>query len=155
MRETTGVSKFARSLEQQIPRYAQDDDEFAMNLADGIRRARYRDSWEKPSLMLSTVYQVIVDASPSNLFKRGHRIRLDVSSSNFPHFDANPNTGEPEGQARRTKVATNRVYTNATRSSRVILPIIPSSSRASLGMTVWCAASQRSPLDLVRSTRLR
>jgi len=48
-----------------------------------------------------------------------------VSSSNFPHFDANPNTGEPEGKATRTRIATNRVYTNATRSSRVILPIIP------------------------------
>src|SRR6476620_5177893 len=108
------------------PANADYPDGFAMNLTDGILRARYRDSWEKPSLMLSTVYQVIVDAFPtSNLFKRGHQIRLDVSSSNFPHFDANPNTGEPEGKATRTRTATNRVYTNATRSSRVILPIIP------------------------------
>jgi putative CocE/NonD family hydrolase len=103
---------------------------FAMNLTDGILRARYRDSWEKPRLMLSTVYLIHVDAFPtSNLFKRGHRIRLDVSSSNFPHFDANPNTGEPEGQARLSRVATNRVYTNASRASHVMLPIIPNAGR--------------------------
>jgi len=118
---------FTIKLIDVYPPNADYPDGFAMNLTDGILRARYRASWEKPTLMTpATVYQVFVDAFPtSNLFARGHRIRLDVSSSNFPHFDANPNTGEPEGKATRTRIATNRVYTNATRSSRVILPIIP------------------------------
>ncbi len=72
------------------------------------------------------VYRIAIDAFPtSNLFKAGHRIRLDVSSSNFPHFDANPNTGEPEGRATTTRVATNRVYLDRQRPSHVVLPIVP------------------------------
>ena len=100
---------------------------FAMNLTDGILRVRYRDSWEHPSLMTpGTVYPIRIDAFPtSNLFQRGHRIRIDVSSSNFPHFDANPNTGEPEGKAERTRVATNRVHLDSARPSHVILPVVP------------------------------
>ncbi|MDQ3948750.1 MAG: CocE/NonD family hydrolase [Gemmatimonadota bacterium] len=102
-------------------------DGFAMNLTDGILRVRYRDSWERPSLMNpGTVYPIRVDAFPtSNLFRRGHRIRVDVSSSNFPHFDVNPNTGEPEGRAREMRVATNRVYLDRQRPSHVVLPVIP------------------------------
>ena len=100
---------------------------FAMNLTDGILRVRYRDSWERPSLMKpGEIYSIRIDAFPTcNLFKRGHRIRLDISSSNFPHFDVNPNTGEPEGRATSFKVATNRVYLDRQRPSHVILPIIP------------------------------
>jgi predicted acyl esterase len=71
---------------------------FSMNLTDGILRVRYRDSWERP-------------------FKRGHRIRIDISSSNFPHFDA---------KADSTRVATNRVYMDVSRPSHVVLPVIPS-----------------------------
>ena len=71
------------------------------------------------------VYRIAVEAFPtSNLFKAGHRIRLDVSSSNFPHFDANPNTGEPEGMARRTRIATNSVHMDRTRPSHIVLPIV-------------------------------
>jgi putative CocE/NonD family hydrolase len=103
-------------------------DGFAMNVADGILRVRYRDSWEHPSMMTpGTIYAIRVTAFPtSNLFARGHRIRLDISSSNFPHFDANPNTGEPEARATASRVATNRVYLDASRPSHVILPVIPS-----------------------------
>ena len=61
----------------------------------------------------------------SNLFKRGHRIRLDISSSNFPHFDVNPNTGAPEGQGLTRQVARNMVHCNRERPSHVVLPIIP------------------------------
>ena len=102
-------------------------DGFAMNITDGILRVRYRDSWERPSLMVpGTVYAIRVSAFPtSNLFARGHRIRLDVSSSNFPHFDVNPNTGEPEARATSVRVATNRVYLDADRPSHVVLPVIP------------------------------
>lgn len=103
---------------------------YAMNLTDGILRCRYRDSWERPRLMRAgRVYRVRVDAFPtSNLFKAGHRIRLDVSSSNFPHFDANPNTGEPEGRATKTRIATNRIYLDRERASHVVLPIVPASA---------------------------
>lgn len=100
---------------------------FAMNLTDGILRCRYRDSWERPSLLEpSRVYKIRVSAFPtSNLFAAGHRIRLDISSSNFPHFDINPNTGEPEGRWRRTRVATNTIFMDAARPSSVLLPVIP------------------------------
>jgi putative CocE/NonD family hydrolase len=72
------------------------------------------------------VYRVKVEAFPTaNLFKRGHRIRLDVSSSNFPHFDVNPNTGAPEGTGLDRRVARNTVFMDAGRPSHVILPLIP------------------------------
>ena len=100
---------------------------YAMNLTSGIMRCRYRDSWERPEMMEpGRVYRITVEAFPtSNLFKAGHRIRLDVSSSNFPHFDANPNTGESEGMARRTRIATNTVHMDRTRPSRAVLPVVP------------------------------
>ena len=103
---------------------------FAMNVADGIARVRYRDSWEEPSLMTpGEVYRVRVSAFPtSNLFHKGHLIRLDISSSNFPHFDLNYNTGEPEGKATGSHVAHNTVFADATRPSHVMLPIVPSGS---------------------------
>ena len=102
-------------------------DGFAMNVTDGIMRARYRDSWEQPRMLApGEIAQVTVAAFPtSNLFAKGHRIRLDVSSSNFPHFDVNPNTGAPEDQGLTRSVATNTLYTDAARPSHVILPIIP------------------------------
>ena len=100
---------------------------FAMNLTDGILRCRYRDSWAQPSMMEpGRPYKIRVTAFPtSNRFVAGHRIRLDISSSNFPHFDINPNSGEPEGRWRRPRVATNTVFTNATHPSSVLLPVIP------------------------------
>jgi predicted acyl esterase len=61
----------------------------------------------------------------ANFFLAGHRIRLDVSSSNFPKFDVNPNTGEPEGMAHRRRIAVNTVFVDAARPSRVLLPILP------------------------------
>jgi putative CocE/NonD family hydrolase len=100
-------------------------DGYAMNLTDGILRVRYRDSWERPRLMTpGEVYRVRIDAFPtSNLFVRGHRIRLDVSSSNFPHFDLNFNTGEPEGRATHARVARNRVHMDRDRPSHLVLPV--------------------------------
>jgi hypothetical protein len=103
-------------------------DGFAMNVTDGILRVRYRKSWEKPEpLQPGEVAQVTVEAFPTaNLFKRGHRIRLDVSSSNFPHFDVNPNTGAPEGTGLTSQVARNTLYLDRERASYVVLPIVPS-----------------------------
>jgi putative CocE/NonD family hydrolase len=100
---------------------------FAMNVTDGIVRVRYRDSWERPELMTpGEVYEVTIEAFPtSNLFVRGHRIRVDVSSSNYPHFDLNFNTGEPEGLATHSRVATNTVFMDRDRPSYVVLPLVP------------------------------
>ncbi|MGB6604459.1 MAG: CocE/NonD family hydrolase [Steroidobacteraceae bacterium] len=100
---------------------------FALNLTDGILRCRYRDSWEDPTLMTpGRVYPITVSAFPtSNTFVRGHRIRLDVSSSNFPHFDVNPNTGAPEGRGLTQRIARNSLYMDAGRPSHVLLPVIP------------------------------
>jgi putative CocE/NonD family hydrolase len=118
---------FTIKLVDVYPPNADYPEGFAMNITDGILRVRYRDSWERPSLMVpGTVYAIRVSAFPtSNVFARGHRIRLDVSSSNFPHFDVNPNTGEPEARATSVRVATNRVYLDAGRPSHVVLPVIP------------------------------
>jgi hypothetical protein len=100
---------------------------YAMNITDGILRVRYRDSWEAPSLMQpGEIYYIRIEPFPiGNLFQQGHRIRLDISSSNFPHFDLNFNTGEPEGMATHARVAHNKVYVDRGRPSHVVLPVIP------------------------------
>ena len=100
---------------------------YAMNLSDGILRCRYRDSWEQAQWMTpGAVYEIEIEPyATSNIFKSGHRIRLDISSSNFPRYDVNTNTGEPEGRARRKQVAVNTVYVDRERASHVVLPIVP------------------------------
>lgn len=98
-----------------------------MNLEDGIIRARFRNSLETADLMKpGEVYKFSIKLYPtSNVFKAGHRIRLDISSSNFPRFDVNPNTGEPLNDNRRRVTATNTVYQDSAHPSHVTLPIIP------------------------------
>jgi putative CocE/NonD family hydrolase len=98
-----------------------------MNLTDGILRARYRRSPEKPELMTpGEVSALRIEPFPTaNVFKKGHRIRIDISSSNFPRFDVNPNTGEPVGMSRRFVIADNSIFHTATRASHVVLPIVP------------------------------
>jgi uncharacterized protein len=100
---------------------------FAMNLTEGLLRVRYRDSWERPAPMMSgEVYAITIELFPvANLFCRGHKLRLDISSSNFPHFDVNPNSGEPEGSWQRPRIARNRVFAEANRPSHILLPVIP------------------------------
>jgi putative CocE/NonD family hydrolase len=101
---------------------------FEMNLTDDIIRTRYRNSPSKQELMTpGQVYEVAIRPFPTgNVFKKGHRIRIDVSSSNYPRFDINPNTGEPLGTHRRMIPAQNTVQHNAKYPSQVILPIVPS-----------------------------
>ena len=103
-----------------------------LNVGDSIVRARYRDSLERATLMKpGKVYQFTIEMYPTSLvFKRGHRIRLDISSSNFPRFDVNPNTGEPLGQQRRWAVAENSIYHDGEHPTQIVLPIIPRSTRA-------------------------
>lgn len=100
---------------------------FEMNLTDGIIRARYRNSPERQELMKpGEIYLFTIEPfGTANLFKKGHRIRIDISSSNFPKFDCNPNTGEPLGLNRRMVAAHNTIYHDLIHPSHVILPIIP------------------------------
>ncbi len=102
-------------------------DGFAMNLADTILRARYRDSLERAELLApERDYRLALELPPvSNVFRAGHRIRLDVSSSNFPRFDVNPNTGEPLGRNRGHVVAENAVFVDADHASHIVLPVVP------------------------------
>jgi uncharacterized protein len=100
---------------------------FAMNLTEGILRVRYRDSWERPLPMVpGETYAITIELFPtSNLFTSGHRLRLDISSSNFPHFDVNPNSGGPEGAMEHPRIARNRVHVDAAHPSHIILAVIP------------------------------
>ncbi|MFJ7296539.1 CocE/NonD family hydrolase [Streptomyces collinus] len=94
---------------------------FAMNLTDGIVRCRFHRDAEHPELLTpGEVYEIEVTApDTANLFAAGHRIRLDISSSNFPRFDVNSNTGEPEATARRTVTAANTVHMDAMHPSHL------------------------------------
>lgn len=100
---------------------------YALNLLDSILRLRYRVGRGKPSLVQpGEIVPITIVLYPiANVFARGHRIRLDVSSSNFPRFDVNPNTGEPAGAERRRAVAENTVFHDAQRPSHVVLSIAP------------------------------
>lgn len=60
----------------------------------------------------------------ANVFKPGHRIRIDITSSNFPQFDRNPNTGEPLGSSAKTRVATQTIYHGGPKPSHIVLPVV-------------------------------
>jgi len=98
---------------------------YAMNVEDGILRMRFRNGREREELVEpGKVYKVTIDLwATANLFRKGHRIRLDISSSNFPMFDVNPNTGEPLGRHTHTRKTLNSVYHDAGRPSSLVLPV--------------------------------
>jgi uncharacterized protein len=106
-------------------------DGFAQNLTEGILRARYRESQENPTMITpGTVYKFTIDLwATSNVFKRGHSLRLEISSSNFPRFDRNLNTGDQQpiksgdSDPIFTK-ATNVILHDAEHPSAVILPLV-------------------------------
>jgi len=106
-----------------------------LNVADSIVRGRYRGGPGKAELLKpGQPYEFTIEMYPTSLvFKRGHRIRLDVSSSNFPRFDINPNTGEPLNDNRRVQAAENTIYLDPEHPSRIILPVIPAVARTSSG----------------------
>jgi len=99
----------------------------AQNLTEGILRMRYRNSQEKPEAMKpGETYRVTVDLwATSNVFLVGHKLRLEVSSSNFPRFDRNLNTGEEQARGARMAKATNVIYHDKTHPSTLVLPIVP------------------------------
>jgi putative CocE/NonD family hydrolase len=98
-----------------------------LNVGDSIVRARYRNSLEYAELMKpGEVYPFTIEMYPTSLvFQKGHRIRIDISSSNFPRFDVNPNTGELLNNNRRWAVAVNTVHEDAQHPSQILLPLIP------------------------------
>jgi hypothetical protein len=100
---------------------------YAQNISDSIIRARYRNSRDHQELMTpGEIYEFEIIMYPSsNVFGKGHCIRLDVSSSNFPRFDLNPNTGGPLGKDRRIVLAENTIYHDPDHPSHIVLPVIP------------------------------
>ena len=102
-------------------------DGFAHELCYGIVRARYRDSFETPTLIEpGKVYEYHIEMNPTgNVFLPGHRIRLDISSSDFPNFDRNHNTGGDDYCESTLVTAQQTVSHDMTRPSRIVLPVIP------------------------------
>jgi len=101
----------------------------AYNIAEGILRAKYRNGLLRPGFITpGDINEYVIDlASVSVLFKKGHRIRLDITSSNFPRFDRNMNTGNPFGEDAEGIIANQTVYHDNTCASYVALPVIPKS----------------------------
>jgi uncharacterized protein len=102
-------------------------DGFAQNLTEGIIRARYRESQEKPTFMNpNQIYKFTLDLwATSNVVRKGHRLRLELSSSNFPRFDRNMNTGEDGASARRGVAAANTIYHDAEHPSALVVSTVP------------------------------
>lgn len=100
----------------------------AINLTEGVIRARFRaGDWTKPELVTpGTVLEYAVDLQvTSNLFKKGHRIRLEITSSNFPLWDRNLNTGEHPNRSAKMAVAHQTIWHDRSRPSHLVLPVIP------------------------------
>jgi putative CocE/NonD family hydrolase len=102
-------------------------DGYARNLTDGILRLRYRTTLERPEpARPGEIYRITVDAGvTSNAFLKGHRIRVEISSSNFPRFDRNPNTGGPVADETRLLRASQTIYHDKDRQSRLVLMTMP------------------------------
>jgi uncharacterized protein len=102
-------------------------DGYAQNLTDGIIRARYRQSRTRPTLLSpGEVYQFTIDLwATSHVFLPGHRLRVEISSSNFPRFDRNLNTGEDQASSSRIQTATQTVFHDQRYPSHILLPVIP------------------------------
>ncbi len=100
---------------------------YAMNLCDGIFRARYRESRSESRLLEpNRVYEYEIDvAVTGNVFQKGHSVRIEISSSNFPRFDRNLNTGKDYGKDGEMRVANQAVYHSREYPSHVLLPVIP------------------------------
>lgn len=98
---------------------------YAMNITDGIFRMRYRQGWDREDRMTDDeIYSIRIEPfATANIFQVGHRLRVDISSSNYPHFDINPNTGAPEGQPGEFRVARNRLHVGPQHQSSIRLSV--------------------------------
>ena len=119
-------SDFAIKLVDVYPPNDDYPEGYALNLSHGILRLRFRDSFEEPELAEpGRIYAIRITAFPTaKLFRKGHRIRLDLSSSNFPHFDINPNSGAPAGTVSEPVVARNAVHFSPDHPSHIMLPLV-------------------------------
>jgi uncharacterized protein len=99
---------------------------FAMNIAEGILRARFQKGFDKMELLRpNEVYEFEIDLiATANVFLPGHRMRVDITSSNFPQFDRNPNTGEDLGVSDKVRLARQKVFHSAERPSHILLPVV-------------------------------
>ncbi len=100
---------------------------FAQNVTDGILRMRYRNSNEKPELANpGEIYRITIDMwATSNVFLPGHKLRLEISSSDFPRFDRNLNTGEEQSRGTRMVKSVNVIFHDKDHPSALALPVIP------------------------------
>ena len=103
----------------------------ALNMAEGIIRGRYRAGADKPQLLQpGKTYEFTIDLVGTAVeFQPGHRIRIDITSSHFPQFDRNPNTGEAFGTSTKTRIATQTIQHTKATPSYVVLPVIPTRKR--------------------------
>ena len=124
---TARDTDFTAKLVDEIPPNADYPVGFDLNIGDSILRARYREGLDRPKLLEpGRPERLEIRLYPTaNVFKKGHRIRVDVSSSNYPRFDVNPNTGDPLGTHRRMPTADNTVFHDREHPSAVILPVVP------------------------------
>jgi putative CocE/NonD family hydrolase len=125
---TAPDTDFTAKLIDEIPPNPDYPLGFDLNLGDSIIRTRYREGLDHqaPPLEPGEIAEITIALYPNaNVFKKGHRIRVDVSSSNYPRFDVNPNTGEALGNYRRMVTADNTIHQDASHPSQVILPVIP------------------------------
>jgi hypothetical protein len=99
---------------------------FAQNLTEGILRARFRESTSAAvPIVPGKIYEYKINLwSTSNVFLKGHRIRLEISSSNFPRFDRNTNTGNDEGAGTDFVKSTNMVYHDRDHPTTLLLPVM-------------------------------
>ena len=100
-------------------------DGYAQLLKDGVIRARYRNSFKQQELISpGKIYEYTVDLwSVSHVFQKGHKIQVEISSSNFPKFDRNPNTGHKFGEDAQLQKATQTIYHNRRYPSHIVLPV--------------------------------
>ena len=124
----------------------------ARNLTDGILRVRYRESLERPELMKpGAIYRLNMDAGvTSNVFRAGHRIRLEISSSNFPRFDRNPNTGGGGGGRESCAKRSQTVYEDREQHSYVLLPVVPEPAQLTSAGRLAMFQRVLPPIKLVR-----
>ena len=99
----------------------------AVHICEGVRRASFRESLEKPSpIEPGKIYEFTIDLwETGNVFKTGHRIRLEISGSNFPRWARNLNTGKHFGTTSEMNAAQQTIYHDAAHPSHVLLPVIP------------------------------
>jgi putative CocE/NonD family hydrolase len=102
----------------------------AMVMAEGVVRARYRHGCEATLLVPGSTYRLEVDLySTALVFNRGHRIEVHVSSSNYPRYEVNPNTGGEHSEGGATEVARNTIHVGPQSPSRLLLPVVSLTSQ--------------------------